>query len=147
MAGPTVTLSLEDYQALQHAKTQADNLTADTRKQLEVAKFVDADERVAMVTAFARDCLTLARFAIANCPPEVVRGWPYETLRSIAQKMSVLPDCSYADEEMAIDMLAFAREVEQHEIRRRNAASAAPERIEVERTMQVAADGSTKPIE
>lgn len=147
MSAPTVTLSLEDYQALQSAKAQAESLAADTRKQLEAAKFIDGDTRVVEMAAFARDCLTLARFAIANCPPEVIRGWPYETLRRIAQKMAVLPDCSYADEEMAIDMLAFAREVEQHEIRRRNNAAAAPERIEVERTVQVAADGSTKPIE
>jgi len=114
----TLTLSLEDYNALQLAKQQALEETAEVRRQLEAAKFVDGDARVAVVTRFARDCLTVARFAVANLAPELTRGWPFEALRRIADTIDVLPDYTLQDRDMAIDLRSFARECEQHEIRR-----------------------------
>lgn len=122
MSGPgsiTLNLSLQEYNDLQAAKTRAEAETAEVRAQLEAAKFINGDERVAKVTAFARDCLTLARFAIANCPPEMIRGWPYEELRRIADTIDVLPDYSLSDRDMSIDLHSFARDCEAHEIRRR----------------------------
>lgn len=122
MPGPgsiTLNLSLEEYNALQAAKSRAEAETAEVRAELRAAKFIDGDARVKAVTAFARDCLTLARFAVANCPPEVIRGWPYEVLQRVANTMEDLPDFDLSDRDMAIDLLSFARDCEAHEIRRR----------------------------
>ena len=115
----TLQLSLEDYNAMQAAKTKAEQETAEVRKELEAAKFVDGDERVAKVTAFAREALTVARFAVANLPPEMIRSWPYQALLRLAETIGDLPDCSINDRDMAIDLIAFARDCETHEIRRR----------------------------
>ena len=115
----TLQLSLDDYNAMQLAKTKAEEETAKVRKELEAAKFVDGDERVAKVTAFAREALTVARFAVANLPPEMIRSWPYEALLRLAETINDLPDCSINDRDMAIDLAAFARDCEAHEIRRR----------------------------
>jgi hypothetical protein len=115
----TLTLSMEDYNALLAAKQQANEETAEVRRQLEAAKFVDGDARVVSVTKFARDCLTIARFAVANLPPEMIKSWPYEALRRVAETMETLPDFGISDRDMAIDLLAFARDCEAHELRRR----------------------------
>jgi hypothetical protein len=115
----TLQLSLDDYNAMQSAKTKAEQETAEVCKELEAAKFVDGDERVAKVTAFAREALTVARFAVANLPPEMIRSWPYQALFKIAETINDLPDCSINDRDMAIDLAAFARDCEAHEIRRR----------------------------
>jgi len=122
MPGPkdiTLTLSLEDYNNLQQAKSAAEQETAAVRKELEIAKGVSGDERVAKVTAFARHCLTLARFAVANCPPTEIKGWPFEVLRKLADTIDVLPDYSLDDRDLAIDLRAFARDCEELELHRR----------------------------
>jgi hypothetical protein len=111
-----IEMTLGELQELQGAKTRAEQETADVRKLLEIAKGIDGDERVAKVTAFARHCLTIARFAIANLPPETIKRWPYEALRSLCNTIDVLPDFSTQDRDMAIDLLGFASECEKLEL-------------------------------
>jgi hypothetical protein len=124
-----VEMTLGELQELQGAKAKAEQETAEVRKQLEIAKSISGDERVAKVTAFARHCLTVARFAIANCPPEVIKGWPYESVRGLCATIDSLPDFSTVDRDMAIDLLSFAADCEEHELRRRGVV--APKRITV----------------
>lgn len=114
-----VEMTLGELQELQGAKTRAEQETAELRKELEIAKSVDGDERVAKVTAFARHCLTIARFAVANLPPETIKRWPYDALRALCATIDVLPDYSINDRDMAIDLLAFARDCEALELQRR----------------------------
>jgi hypothetical protein len=120
MASPTLTLSMDDYNALLAGKAKAEQETAEALKQLEQAKFVDGDARVARVTAFARDCLTLAQFAVANCPPEMIKGWPYDTLKRVADGLVELPDYAIHDRDMAIDLRSFARDCEKYEVSRKS---------------------------
>lgn len=115
----TLSLSLEDYNALLAAKSRAEQETAAVKQELEIAKGVNGDERVAKMTTFARHCLTIARFAVANCPPEMIKGWPYKALRGLCETIDVLPDFSTSDRDMAIDLLGFATECEEHDLRRR----------------------------
>lgn len=119
MSSATLTLSLADYQALLAARTKAEQDLAAVELDLAAAKLVDPTNTIAGLTAFARDCLTIARFGIANLPPEMIRSWPYETLLRITETVHVLPDCSANDRDMMLDIANFARDCEAHEIRRR----------------------------
>lgn len=119
MPGPTLSISLEEWNAALAAKQQAFEETVAVRKELEIAKGVNGDERVAKVTTFARHCLTIARFAVANLPPETIKRWPYDSLRGLANTIECLPDFSTDDRDMAIDLLDFARHCEELELRRR----------------------------
>jgi hypothetical protein len=119
MQSATVQMTFADYQALLDARVKIEQELAKVQAELAAAKLADPTETVAKVTALARDCLTIARFAVANLPPEMIRRWPYQELRQIAENLHLLPDCSISDRDMAIDLLDFARSCEEHEIRRR----------------------------
>lgn len=116
----TLNISLADYQELLTARTRLEQENAAVRAELLVAKMEDSTGKLPSITVFARDCMMIARYAIANLPPELNCGWPYEELRRVANNMHVLPDCSVDDRDMALDMLNFADDCEQHETRRRN---------------------------
>jgi|SRR5215469_14386771 len=125
MPGPkdiTLTLSMEDYNNLQAAKAKAEQETFEALKQLEIAKGVDGDARVAKIAKFARHCLEIARFAVANCPPEAIKGWPYEDLRALCATIEALPDYGPNDQSMAMDLLEFAADCEERELFRRGVA-------------------------
>jgi hypothetical protein len=115
----TLQMTLVDYNSLLDARKKAEQELAEVRAELVAAKLVDPTNRVTEVTAFARDCLTIARFAVANLPPEMIRGWPHETLTKICETIHVLPDHSINDRDMALDLLNFARDCKDHELRRR----------------------------
>lgn len=114
-----VEISYDKLQETLGKISAAEQEAAALRQQLVDEKLRDPSERVAEVTAFARDCLTVARFAVANLPPEMIKGWPYEELRRIGQNIGKLPDCSISDRDMGIDLVAFARECEAVENERR----------------------------
>lgn len=119
MSTASLTLALAEYQDLLAARARAEQETAEVRAELAAAKLVDPTSTVAPLTAFARDCLTIARFAVANLPPEMIRSWPYEALIRLCENIHVLPDCSINDRDMALDLISFAHDCEAHEIRRR----------------------------
>jgi len=115
----TVNISLDELNTTIAKIAVAEQEIAVLRQQLTDAKLRDPSERVAEVTRFARNCLTITRFAVANLPPEMIKGWPWEALRRVAEDITLLPDCSIDDRDMAIDLVAFSRECEEHERRRR----------------------------
>jgi len=115
----TLQMTLVDYNSLLDARTKAEQELASVRNELAAAKLVDPTETIAKVTAFARDCLTIARFAVANLPPEMIRSWPYEALLRLCETIHVMPDYSINDRDMALDLVNFAHDCEAHEIRRR----------------------------
>jgi hypothetical protein len=119
MSNATLTISLNDYNALLASRAAIEADLIIVSKELEAAKLVDPSGRLPALVAFSRDCLTLARFAVANLPPEMIRGWPYEALRRIAAELPTLPDATADDRDMALDLINFAKDCEDHEIRRR----------------------------
>jgi hypothetical protein len=122
MQSATLTLTLADYDALKNARTTAENEAADLRRQLKEARTADPLGKLTDLNKFTRDCMTVARFAVANLPPETIRGWPYEALQNLAHNIHVLPDFSTNDRDMALDLLAFARDAEELEKRRKATA-------------------------
>jgi hypothetical protein len=122
MQSATLSMTLADYEALKSARTKAEQELAAALKQIADARLVDPDGTITALTAFARDCLTIARFAVANLPPETIRGWPYAELLRISETLHVLPDFSTNDRDMALDLAAFARDCEQLELHRKSTA-------------------------
>lgn len=119
MQSATLNMTLADYEALKAARTKAEQDLADVQRQLEEARRADPTGKLTALNEFARDCLTLARFAVANLPPETIRGWPYAELMRVADTMHVLPDFSTNDRDMALDLMAFARDCEALELHRK----------------------------
>lgn len=122
MQSATLNMTLADYEALKAARTKAEQDLADVQRQLEEARKADPTGKLVALNAFARECLTLARFAVANLPPETIRGWPYAELMRIADTIHVLPDFSTNDRDMALDLMAFARDCEALELHRKSTA-------------------------
>jgi hypothetical protein len=119
-AHATVTLPLSELQALQQQVAIAEAETVKVRAELAAAKLESPDGKIVTMTAFSRDCLTLARFAVAHCSPEVIVGWPFDVLRRVADGLAGLPDFAIVDRDMAIDLHAFATECEDYERRRQH---------------------------
>lgn len=115
----TVNLTLDDYNALQLAKVTAENEAASLRKQLADAKLdVDSSGIVRKLTTAARDMLHVVRFAVANCPPETVHGWPFDKLVEISRHIEALPDATSDDVSFAIELQKFAFECKKIELQR-----------------------------
>jgi hypothetical protein len=119
MSQAMLTISLDDYNAMLATRAVAEQELAIATNQLIEAKLVDPSGRLPALVAFSRDCLTIARFAVANLPPEMIRSWPYEALRRVAAGLPLLPDAREDDRDMALDMINFAKDCEDHDIRRR----------------------------
>jgi len=117
-ASATLTIPMKDYNAMQSDIATARQEASALREELIAAKLVDPSDRVKSLTAFARDCLTITRFAVGNLPPEMIRGWPYAALKRVADDIAQLPDCSFDDHDLANELRAFAKECEAHAIRR-----------------------------
>lgn len=111
----TVTIQYAELQTLITARAKAEAETAEVRKELAEARLASPDGKVAEMAAFSRECLTLARFAVAHCPPETTVGWPFDVLRRVCDGIEKLPDASTMDRDLAIDLRMFATECESFE--------------------------------
>jgi len=130
--GSTVTLTLEDYNSLQVAKAAAENDRADLHKQLIELRLAKGTEQdITALNTAVRRCAEIARFAVANLPPESIKGWPWQQLMVLATQIEGLPDAGPDDKACAIDLRAFARDCEKHERRRAAMPKIAVEEIDM----------------
>jgi hypothetical protein len=148
MKSVTLTISMEEYQALIEGRNKAEREAAEANAQAIAARMSDPTATVEKVTAFARQCLTVVNYAVANLPPEVNKGWPYEALTRVCEMMNVLPDFGPNDRDMAIDMLNFANDAKTLELRRKGEAKPptkfTPEELAQERArLEQSAVGAT----
>jgi hypothetical protein len=119
MLNSEVKLTMADYQMIIDGRAQAEKDAAALRVELAAARMADPTDTITKVTAFARDAMIVARFAVSNLPPETIKSWPHEVLKRVAETMNVLPDFSTNDRDLALDLIAFAKDCEQYELRRR----------------------------
>lgn len=137
MKSATLNISMDEYQALIEGRTKAQQEAAALAEQIATARMADPTGTVEKVTAFARDCMIVVNYAVANLPPEVNKNWPYEALTRICETISVLPDYSPNDRDMALDMLNFANDAKALELRRKGEAKPptrfTPEELAAER--------------
>jgi hypothetical protein len=100
VATATVSMPLQTYLSLQRyaseleCATEADGASAPTAPP-------SAWQEAAMMA------LPVVQFAIGNLDPQTVRGWPWQALQRLGEKMAeLLPDQS----EIGIALTSFARE-------------------------------------
>lgn len=115
---PSVTMTLEELDGLRARERAAIMRTVELEKQLVEAKQADPLERIGQLMLLCRTFMGITRFAIANLPPETIKGWPWLNLEMLVENLKHLPDFSMDDESFVSDLRAFARECKDHEERR-----------------------------
>lgn len=70
--------------------------------------------------------IAVVRFAVANYPPEAVRGWPIEALLSLADALDGIIGIEYDFKALALELRAFAREAQAIETKRKNRPQKTP---------------------
>jgi len=112
----TVTIQLNEFQAIQEAKKRAEEELAALQNQIKEMK-IEASDPVLLVVA--RSAIEVMRFAVASLPPESTKNWPSFALKKVAENLASMPDATTDDQELAITFMGFARECERFEERRR----------------------------
>lgn len=68
--------------------------------------------------ALSKAAIDIVRYAVASIPPESNVGWPFESLRVVAEYLEQMPDATRDHIETAQTFRIFAKECEDHERRR-----------------------------
>jgi len=69
---------------------------------------------------------TVVRFAVANYPPEAVRGWPILALSELADALEGIVGVEYDYKALALELRTFAREAKAIEDKRKNRPQTTP---------------------
>lgn len=112
-----VTLTMEEYNELQSRMRAAEEDAAAARAALVNNKLADGERFI--LTTLIRDAMTVVRFAVANLPPEVTRGWPFLSLKRFSENLQHLADHKSDDVSLTAEWMGFVRDCEQHELRRK----------------------------
>ncbi len=107
----TVTIPLEDLDAIRTARYAAENETAELKKRLTEALQTDRTGTVKELNDLLRECFVIVRFAVANLPAETTRRWPSGSLRKLIDALPKLPDANDDDKSFAIELRTFRREI------------------------------------
>lgn len=115
----TVSLPLEELDGIRNENKRMSAEIADLQKQLTEAKLDGGNPEVTRAMAkLSRASLDIVSFAIGNLSPEVIKRWPFASLRVVAENLKNLPDCTIHDEEFAFVWMKFAAECEAWEKKR-----------------------------
>ncbi len=109
-----MTIDLGEFQALQDAKTKAELALSQMQQEI-ITKKIEASD--AVLYSISRAALEIVRFAVANLPPESIKGWPTMALRTIACELPAMPDTVNDDKEFALTLSVFADECDRYEHR------------------------------
>jgi hypothetical protein len=112
----SVTIPYQDFQAIQDARKAAEHEVSELREQIRINKIESCDSTVLEV---ARAALEVARYAVASLPAESNIGWPSNALRTIAEKLTSMPDTTQDDHELASTFVYFANEIDLYDRRRK----------------------------
>lgn len=114
----TIQLTIEEWQGLVQARQAAEQRALDLQGQLDAGVSSDPDGTIKHLLKALSSAREIIRFAVANYPPEAVRGWPHEELVSFADLMEKAPAATQDYKDMAIDLRSFAREAKTIEDKR-----------------------------
>lgn len=107
-----ITMSYEEFKVFEDAKEKSEAEIAELKKQVSEAKLGDPGSIVRVLADVTRQALQIARFAMANMSPEVIKGWPADSLRAIGLQISQLPDFTVDDRDFGLEMIHFADEID-----------------------------------
>lgn len=114
-----VKLSLAQLRQLESDKQDAEHKVIALQQQLATAQLADPSGVVTTLRAALEAARQIVAFAVANCPPESVRGWPIQALRDLAEAYLRVPGISTDNEQQALDWKIFASEAAAVETQRR----------------------------
>ncbi len=115
----TVTMPIEQYEAMRTAQVAASKQIEQLQKDLAIERECsDPSGRITELTKALNSALEIVGFAVGNLSPEVIKRWPYNALRVVANGISHLPLVTPREQEMMAEMLKFATEAEQWENKR-----------------------------
>jgi hypothetical protein len=117
-----ITMTLEEWNNELNARQLVEGQLAKLRGELDTARRISFESislNADKLDAVVRASLVLTRFAVANLPPEVTPGWPTAALQEVIDGLPVLPSYGIDDADLVIEFRAMARDIEEHERRRR----------------------------
>jgi hypothetical protein len=130
ITGGSITLTIDDYNGLQNAKSTAENEAASLKRQLiETRLNADPAGTIRALTASQRRMLHIIRFAVGNLPPESVRGWPTDVLTQVSADILQLADATTDDAAFAAELLVFVEDCKK--VDRFRAARDATKQVEI----------------
>lgn len=115
---PMMTLSPEEYETMQQARRDALAENEKLRCELIVARGKSGNRTIAELTSEVRLAIVVVQFAVANLPPESIKGWPWPELQAFADGLKSLPDFAISDDELRGELDRFTSECASHERRR-----------------------------
>jgi hypothetical protein len=130
-----IEMPFEEFEAVNNARKEAEQKVVELERQLlDGVLTADPTQSLKATTELARAALDIVRFAVANNPPEMIKGWPHAKLVKCSQLIPMLNDRNPDDVDLARELGRFAAECERHELRRKNSPPVSvppPERPEV----------------
>jgi hypothetical protein len=106
-----VSMSLEDFKAMEAREQGAYAELDKVRAELLAAKLSDPSNTIKSLVPLCREMLIIVRFAMANLPPMEIRGWPFEAVQSVANRLACMPDNIPDDVTIARELTLFAADV------------------------------------
>lgn len=108
-----VKMTLAEFRQYEDAKRDAEQKLLELERMLvEATVNADSEGTVRRLLDAFDAGRKLVAFAIANCPPEAVKGWPVAALRQYADAVLSVPGQSIDNHEQARDWKIFANEAE-----------------------------------
>jgi hypothetical protein len=105
----TVQLTITEWQELIQLRQQAEAKVLELQARLDGESTSDTEGAIKHLLKALSSAREIVRFAVANYPPEAVRGWPHAELTNFADLLETAPGASQDYKEMAIDLKSFAR--------------------------------------
>lgn len=123
---PTLTLSPEEYESMMQIRRDIEAENARLKTELIEERGKNGDARIAALATATHAAGRIIAFAVANLPPEAIRGWPADELTIFAKWFEELPRFTTEDDELRNEWRAFAEECRKLETRRAAASAQIP---------------------
>ena len=112
MSNAVINLPLGEWQEAQNKLQKAEQDAEELRRNIRTLEREDPSGRVTRLFQTLDDALTVARYAVGNLDPSTVRGWPFEALRALGERLQSLPGATAEHTHLGLEFVNFAREAE-----------------------------------
>jgi len=113
-----VTLTLEEFSDLQQSIKIRDEEIIALKRRLDAARDSATTNDEAKLVALIRLGLPIIQFAVANCDPLTVPGWPFEKLETFGRNLPSIPTLTEQEEALGHELQTVPREIAVIEVAR-----------------------------
>jgi hypothetical protein len=110
--GAQITMSVDEYDEQREHLRRAHAENAKLTDKLNAALQADPEGRIPVLVEAILAALPVVRFGVSNLDPRAVTRWPFEALREFADALEKAPGLGDDKLECAIELRAFAHEIE-----------------------------------